>query len=119
MTTVKCLAVVALLVGSASLAMAQNGPATGGEPPVGGGAAGGPPGPGMIPNDARGPALQSTASTARQATRQHRRMYMQGDVHRGTKVTGSASNTRKFLKTRIPSDRRQNDSVAPDGATPL
>ena len=57
----------------------------------------GPPGPGMIPNDARGPALESTASTARQATRQHRRMYMQGDVHRGTKVTGSASNTRKFL----------------------
>jgi len=97
MTTVKCLAVVALLVGSASLAMAQNGPATGGEAPVGGGAAGGPPGPGMIPNDARGPALESTASTARQATRQHRRMYMQGDVHRGTKVTGSASNPRKFL----------------------
>ena len=42
MTMVKGLAIVALLVGGTSLAMAQNGPATGGEPPVMGGAAGNP-----------------------------------------------------------------------------
>jgi hypothetical protein len=43
MTTLKTLTIVAaLLAGGASLAMAQNGPATGGEHPVAGGAAGGP-----------------------------------------------------------------------------
>jgi hypothetical protein len=43
MTTLKHLAIVAaLLAGGTSLAMAQNGPATGGEHPVAGGAAGGP-----------------------------------------------------------------------------
>jgi hypothetical protein len=42
MTTLKTVAIAAvLLVGGASLAMAQNGPATGGESPVAGGAAGG------------------------------------------------------------------------------
>jgi hypothetical protein len=40
MSTVKSLAIVALLVGGTSLAMAQNGPATGGQPPVAGGANG-------------------------------------------------------------------------------
>jgi hypothetical protein len=44
MTTLKGFAIVAaLLVGGISLAMAQNGPATGGEHPVAGGAAGGGP----------------------------------------------------------------------------
>jgi hypothetical protein len=38
----KGLAIVALLVGGTSLAMAQNGLPTGGEHPVAGGAAGGP-----------------------------------------------------------------------------
>ena len=43
MTTLKHLMIVAaLLAGGTSLAMAQNGPATGGEHPVAGGAAGGP-----------------------------------------------------------------------------
>jgi hypothetical protein len=42
MTTVKSLAIIALLFGGTSLAMAQNGPAIGGEPPVGGGAGGNP-----------------------------------------------------------------------------
>jgi hypothetical protein len=43
MTTLKSLTIVAaLLAGGTSLAMAQNGPATGGEHPVAGGAAGGP-----------------------------------------------------------------------------
>jgi hypothetical protein len=42
MTTLKTMTIATvLLVGGASLAMAQNGPATGGEPPVAGGAAGG------------------------------------------------------------------------------
>jgi hypothetical protein len=42
-TTLKSLTIVAaLLAGGTSLAMAQNGPATGGEHPVAGGAAGGP-----------------------------------------------------------------------------
>ena len=41
MTTLKTLAIVAaLLAGGTSLAMAQNGPATGGLPPVAGGAGG-------------------------------------------------------------------------------
>jgi hypothetical protein len=44
MTILKSLTIVAvLLAGGASLAMAQNGPATGGEHPVAGGAAGGGP----------------------------------------------------------------------------
>jgi hypothetical protein len=43
MTILKCFAVVAALLGGISLAMAQNGPATGGEHPVAGGAAGGGP----------------------------------------------------------------------------
>jgi hypothetical protein len=42
MTTLKTVAIAAvLLVGGASLAMAQNGPATGGQLPVAGGAGGG------------------------------------------------------------------------------
>jgi hypothetical protein len=46
MTSVKALAIIALLVGGTSLAAAQSGPATGGEPPVAGGAAGNP----AVPN---------------------------------------------------------------------
>jgi len=62
MTILKSLTIVAaLLVGGASLAIAQNGPATGGEAPVAGGAAGGPPGPGAIPNDVGTGSLQSAA----------------------------------------------------------
>ena len=62
MTILKFLTIVAaLLVGGASLAVAQNGLPTGGEAPVGGGAAGGPPGPGAIPNDVRTGPAQSAA----------------------------------------------------------
>jgi hypothetical protein len=46
MTIPKSLIVAALLVGGTTLAMAQSGPATGGEPPVAGGAAGNP----AVPN---------------------------------------------------------------------
>jgi len=85
MITVKGLAIVALLVGGTSLALAQNGPPTGGQPPIAGGAGGspansGPPGPGVIPHDAPAPNVQAAAPPAgptsgtRMATRHH--MYM-------------------------------------------
>jgi hypothetical protein len=48
MTTVKGLAIIALLVGGTSLAMAQNGPPTGGQSPVAGGANGGRPAYGYV-----------------------------------------------------------------------
>src|SRR5207248_11022292 len=90
MTIVKSLAVVALLVGASSLAMAQNGPATGGQPPTAAPAAPAPPGPGVIPHDAPqstapSPNLQSAAAApgassgtriAHRTTRAHTRMYM-------------------------------------------
>jgi hypothetical protein len=50
MTTMKSLAILALLVGGTSLAIAQNGPPTGGQTPPPAAAA--PPGPGIIPHDA-------------------------------------------------------------------
>lgn len=81
MTIPKSLIIAALLVGGSTLAMAQNGPATGGEPPVAGGAAGNPafmpanPGPGFNPE----PRLQS-APTANQP----RKVYMSA---RGTHRT--------------------------------
>jgi hypothetical protein len=86
MTTVKSLAIVALLVGGASLAMAQNGSPTGGQPPAP--AASGPPGPGIIPNDrsaAPSTNLQSAAQPTRASsatrfahyqTTRHKKMYM-------------------------------------------
>jgi hypothetical protein len=82
MTTVKSLAIIALLVGGTSLAIAQNGPPTGGQTPP---AAAAPPGPGIIPHDATaGSNLQSAAPTTRtrtrlahqQPTKNHQKMYM-------------------------------------------
>jgi hypothetical protein len=86
MTSVKALAIIALLVGGTSLAPAQNGPATGNEPPVAGGAAGnpavlapgGPPGPGVIPG---APAQSSATQPSRtrivhHTTRHPKKMYM-------------------------------------------
>jgi hypothetical protein len=85
MTTVKSLALIALLVGGTSLAMAQNGPPTGGQTPPPAAAA--PPGPGIIPHDAAAPSsnLQSAAPTTRTSsrtrmahhqTKPHQKMYM-------------------------------------------
>ena len=101
MTTVKSLAIIVLLVGGTSLAMAQNGPATGGLPPVAGGAGGnpaaaGPPGPGIIPHDAaasnsnlRSPAPTTRASSrTRMAHHQpttHKKMYMSAKGHKALK----------------------------------
>jgi hypothetical protein len=67
MTSVKALAIIALLVGGTSLAAAQGQP-TGSYPPVAGGAAGNPatnpvtPGPGVIPG---GPAPAAAAQPSR------------------------------------------------------
>ena len=74
MTSVKALAIIALLVGGTSLALAQNGPATGNEPPVAGGAAGNP----IL--DAQ------SGAPARHATRHHRSMYMSAKSHKGSKL---------------------------------
>jgi hypothetical protein len=87
MTTVKSLALIALLVGGTSLAIAQNGPPTGGgQPPAP--AASGPPGPGIIPNDRSAasssnlesaPPTTRTSSRTRMAhhqTKPHQKMYM-------------------------------------------
>jgi hypothetical protein len=88
MNAVKSLTIVALLLGGTSLAMAQNGPATGGQPPAPP-ATSGPPPPGVIPHDAPrpqatapSPYMQSAASptgtapTTRTATRHHKHIYM-------------------------------------------
>jgi len=86
MTIVKGLAIVALLVGGTSLAMAQNGP----------------PGPGVNPAPNFGQSAAPTTGTvtttriARRPTIRHRNIYMQGDVHRSSKVTGSALSTHKI-----------------------
>jgi hypothetical protein len=45
MSTLKGIAIIAVLFGGTSLAVAQNGLPAGGQPPVGGGAPPGPPGP--------------------------------------------------------------------------
>jgi hypothetical protein len=63
MTIVKGLAIVALLVGSTSLAVAQNGLPTGNEPPVAGGAYG-------------NPILDRESAAPRVRTHHHRSMYM-------------------------------------------
>jgi hypothetical protein len=81
MTTLKSLIIVsALLIGGASLAVAQNGPATGGQLPVASGAAGNP--------AALGSAL-IPARTARHHGTRHHRMYMMSvnRTHKGSKLT--------------------------------
>jgi hypothetical protein len=86
MTTLKSLMIVsALLVGGASLAVAQNGPATGGQAPVAGNTASNP------------PALGSTSGTSTRAARhhgtRHHRMYMMSvnRTHKGSKLTPASN----------------------------
>jgi hypothetical protein len=84
--TLKSLTMVsALLVGGASLAVAQNGPATGGQPPVVGGAAGNPAAPGL--------AASIPARTARHHGTRHHRMYMMSvnRTHKGSKMTPASN----------------------------
>jgi hypothetical protein len=81
MTTVKSLAIIALLVGGTSLAIAQNGPPTGGYPPIAGGAAGNP--------ATAGPNLQA-GTRSHHGTKHHRKMYMsaKGNHHHKTLKPG-------------------------------
>lgn len=84
MTTVKALGIVALLLSSMSLALAQSGPPTGGQPAVAGRPpaappAAGPPGPGVNPAPKYEQSAAAPAGAApglRMATRHHRKMYM-------------------------------------------
>ena len=100
MTTVKGLAIIALLVGGTSLAVAQ-GPPTGGYPPVSGGAGGnpatnpvtpGPPGPGVIPGapaQSKAAAPSGTRVAHRQTTK-HKKLYMSAKPtksHKASKLT--------------------------------
>jgi hypothetical protein len=92
MTTLKSLMIVsALLMGSASLAVAQNGPATGGQPPIAGGATG--------DTAAQDPAASIPARTARHHGTRHHRMYMisVNRTHKGSKLT-PASNAKPHMK---------------------
>jgi hypothetical protein len=108
MTTVKSLAIVALLLGGTSLAIAQ-GPPTGGYPPVSGGAGGNPavpaapPGPGVIPHDvapgqsAARPATGASSGTriAHHQTTKHKKMYMSAKSHKGSKQKLTPTGTAK------------------------
>jgi hypothetical protein len=92
MTTLKRLMVVsALLVGGAPLAVAQNSPAIGGQPPEAGGTASNPAAPGS--------AAAIPARTARHHGTRHHRMYMLSvnRTHKGSKMT-PASNARLQMK---------------------
>jgi len=101
MTTLKSLTILAaLLAGGTSLAVAQNGPATGDEPPVAGGAGGNPaaaPGyygaPGYLaaPAYVAAPGPGYVRGEPRPITH-HKKMYMsaRGTGGKGTLKTGSA-----------------------------
>ena len=79
MTTLKTLSIVtALLAGGATLAMAQSGPATGGYPPVVGGAGGS--------QVAPGPNVRVPTTRPHFTTRHQRRLYMETNrTHKGSK----------------------------------
>jgi len=93
MTTVKSLAIIALLVGGTSLTMAQNGPATGGEPPVAGGAGGNPAAAGTNLRPFYHPFL-------------HRRMYMQA-VPSGHQTAPSSHKHKHIKMNPAPSTTKQ------------
>lgn len=77
--------VAALLVGGASLAVAQ-GPPTGGYPPVAGGAAGNP----AVPP---APSVYgaTTPTSSRHAIKHHKKMYMSAKSHKASKLTPTGS----------------------------
>jgi hypothetical protein len=81
MTLKNLMLVTALLAGSTSLALAQNGPPTGGQSPVAGGAAGS--------RAAPGPASGTSTRTAHHHGTKHHRMYMMSvnRIHKGSKLT--------------------------------
>jgi hypothetical protein len=84
MTTLKGLAILALLVGGTSLVVAQNGLPTGNQAPVAGGARG-------------GPGVSTRTHVARHPTSRNGSLYMQGNLHHGTKHTGTALSHQKFM----------------------
>jgi hypothetical protein len=93
MTTVKSLAIIALLVGGTSFAMAQNGPATGGEPPVAGGAGG---------NPAAGKHVRAFHHPFL-----HRRVYMQAAPSSHMKKAPSSHNHKHIQMNPAPSTTKQ------------
>ena len=89
MTIVKSLAIIALLVGGTSLTMAQSGPATGGQPPVAGGAAGNPavPGSNMQTSTRSHRAMKHHKNMHTAAkNNQHKKMYMSAKAHKPLKT---------------------------------
>jgi hypothetical protein len=94
MSTVKSLAIIALLVGGTSLAMAQNGPATGGQPPVAGGAGGNPAATGKTVRSFHHPFL-------------HRRVYMQAAPSSHMKKAPSSHNHKHIQMNPAPSTTKQ------------
>ena len=94
MITVKSLAIIALLVGGTSLAMAQNGPATGGQPPVAGGAGGNPAATGKTVRSFHHPFL-------------HRRVYMQAAPSSHMKKAPSSHNHKHIQMNPAPSTTKQ------------
>jgi hypothetical protein len=97
MTTVKSLAVIALLVGGTSLALAQNGPPTGSnQPPVGTSAAPNAPG----PNKAGTQHATKHHKKMHTAAKKHNKMYMSAKstkTHKGSKLA-PASNANPYIK---------------------
>jgi hypothetical protein len=94
MTTTKSLAIIALLVGGTSLAIAQNGPATGGEPAVAGGAGGNPAATGKHLRPFHHPFL-------------HRRVYMQAGPSSSHKMAPSSHNHKHIKMNPAPSTTKQ------------
>jgi hypothetical protein len=94
MTTMKSLAIIALLVGGTSLALAQYGPATGGEPPVAGGAGGNPAATGKTVRPFHHPFL-------------HRRVYMQAAPSKHVKMAPSSHNHKHMQMNPAPSTTKQ------------
>ena len=75
MTTVKSLAIVALLCGGTSLALAQTAPATGGSPPAG------------VTSGPNGALAYQGASPSAHATKHHKKMHMSANSQPHKKCT--------------------------------
>jgi hypothetical protein len=78
MTSMKALAIIALLVGGTSLAVAQN-PAQN------------PPHPGIVPGTPAQSAAPTAAPSKTQTTKHPKKMYMSTKSHKGSKMTPASS----------------------------
>jgi hypothetical protein len=98
MTTVKSLAIIALVVGGTSLAVAQTAPTTGGSPP-----ANVTTGPTGVPSYTPGQTAKSGHATKHRKmhmsakSQPHKKMYMSARSHKGSKLT-PAGNTKPQMK---------------------